>query len=362
MIGISSLTNSNFLFIYKYNLNVEPTLAQFFVSIACFPICLKPLYGIFLDFMNYKGRKKQEIFLWFCFGEAMINVLAAIINPETLICNFIFNIFLCFFFYAKLVIIDAYLVVLIRKFNRGIPIANERQKNAQRLIVFKLFGYGVGVLISNCSSYLLATFSPQQIYILSMILSFFTFLFSWSFFKILEYKKQSKKIKSYKKKTEFINEQSKENKMISLTLTPVKFNIDSSPFYSNNHSDIKDNMTRGVSQFLGETKEIEDNYTEKLQTDLKDIWKLTQNKQLRILLLVVTLENLTPEISCIFFYYFIEILQFSYFDVSSVFVFASLGFLLSLIILNIEFMNSSFESFYKLTSFLIVIAYFMNLR
>ena len=115
---------------------------------------------------------------------------------------------------------------------------------------------------------------------------------------------------------------------------------------------------------LGETQIMDEfpDYITKVKSDFRDIFKILTRKDLKVLMLVVTLENLTPEISCIFFYYFIEILKFSYFDVNSVFVFASVGFLCSLVVLNLEFIGAGFENFYKVTSFLLAIAYYLNLR
>lgn len=119
-----------------------------------------------------------------------------------------------------------------------------------------------------------------------------------------------------------------------------------------------------VSKLLGNTQPSREftQYRNKVRSDFREILGMLEDAQLRLLLAVVTLENLTPEISCIFFYYFIEILRFSFFDVNSVFVFASLGFLISLAILNFEFIESSFENFYKVTSFLLAVACFLNLR
>lgn len=119
-----------------------------------------------------------------------------------------------------------------------------------------------------------------------------------------------------------------------------------------------------MSKLLGDTRLSEGfiEYRTKVRSDFREILGMLEDPQLRLLLAVVTLENLTPEISCIFFYYFIEILRFSFFDVNSVFVFASLGFLISLAILNCECLESSFENFYKATSFLLAVACFLNLR
>jgi hypothetical protein len=126
LIGVSSLPNSNFLFIYKYSLNIEPAKAQFFVSFACFPICLKPLYGIFLDYMNFHGVSKHKVFVIFCVGEALSNFMGSIIDPQTLLSNFQLNMILSFFFYSKIVVIDAFVVVIIRKFNKKVTC--EKQK------------------------------------------------------------------------------------------------------------------------------------------------------------------------------------------------------------------------------------------
>lgn len=126
LIGVSSLPTSNFLFIYKYSLNIEPAKAQFFVSFACFPICLKPLYGIFLDFMNFHGVSKHKVFVIFCVGEALANFMGSVLDPQTLLSNFQLNMILSFFFYSKIVVIDAFVVVIIRKFNKKITC--EKQK------------------------------------------------------------------------------------------------------------------------------------------------------------------------------------------------------------------------------------------
>lgn len=120
LIGLSSLPTSNFLFIYKYSLNIEPAKAQFFVSFACFPICLKPLYGIFLDYMNFRGVSKHKVFVIFCFGEALSNFAGSLADPQTLLTNFALNLMLSFFFYSKVVVIDAFVVGIIRKFNKRV--------------------------------------------------------------------------------------------------------------------------------------------------------------------------------------------------------------------------------------------------
>ena len=120
LIGVSSLPTSNFLFIYKYSLNIEPAKAQFFVSFACFPICLKPIYGIFLDFIKFQGISKHKVFVIFCFGEALSNLIGSIVDPQTLMSNFMLNMMLSFFFYSKIVVIDAFVVVIIRKFNKKV--------------------------------------------------------------------------------------------------------------------------------------------------------------------------------------------------------------------------------------------------
>ena len=118
LIGLSSLTNSNFLFVYKYNLDIDPARAQFFVSLAALPICLRPFYGVFLDYMNFKGHSKHTVFLYCCLLELCATFGGWLADPQTLYGNFALNILLSFFLYSKLVVVDALLVVLIRKFNR----------------------------------------------------------------------------------------------------------------------------------------------------------------------------------------------------------------------------------------------------
>jgi Na+/melibiose symporter-like transporter len=200
----------------------------------------------------------------------------------------------------------------------------------------------------------------------------FTALLSISFYSLLDSlrklskkqssKKQKKTITPIKAKTLHISFNSKYLTPKKKILFQSKNDEENKPFITKSKNS-KNSQNLSISKLLGETQIIElVEYKTKIQSDFKEIFNMLKNPQLQLLLLVVTLENITPEISCIFFYYFIEILKFSFFDVNSVFVFASLGFLISLTILNFEFIESSFENFYKVTSFLLSIAYFLNLR
>jgi hypothetical protein len=248
------------------------------------------------------------------------------------------------------------------------------------LIILKLFGFGVGVLLSNCSSYLLETFSPKELYLIALGISMFTAMISMSFYSILEkLRKLSKKNKKYKAvgPSESITKEDVTSSQPNVYETPQKNVVQEEskleeekqfllPDSNAKGENEKNNKSKEISfsRLLGETQYIGEllEYKTKLASDFQDILYMLKDPRLKLLLLVVTLENITPEISCIFFYYFIEILKFSYFDVNSVFVFASVGFLISLTILNFEFINSSFENFYKVTSFLLAIAYYLNLR
>lgn len=230
------------------------------------------------------------------------------------------------------------------------------------------------MLGSNCSSYLLETFSPKELYLLALGISMFTALTSMSFYSLMEkLKKLSKKHKPkvIKQETNTLDRGSPMNKNNMFETPQKQQDLEEEKKHllprsgkKRSKKKVKKSMNMSISELLGESQFVEGlvEYKKKLISDFEDIWAMLKDPQLKLLLLVVTLENITPEISCIFFYYFIEILRFSYFDVNSVFVFASVGFLISLAILNCEFTNSSFEQFYKVTSFLLAIAYYLNLR
>lgn len=195
----------------------------------------------------------------------------------------------------------------------------------------------------------------------------FTALLSISFYGLLEslknlYKKHKNKINKPMNQSINIYATPKKNKCFASKIEERESLLKVPDSSAKNRS--KNSPNFSISRLLGESQYIEEivEYKTKIKSDFKDILFMMKNPQLQLLLLVVTLENITPEISCIFFYYFIEILKFSFFDVNSVFVFASLGFLISLTILNFEFIESSFENFYKVTSFLLAIAYYLNLR
>ena len=192
----------------------------------------------------------------------------------------------------------------------------------------------------------------------------FTALLSISFYSLLEsLRNLSKKKSSNYYKNITTPKKNIQKSFNSEYLIPKKKILFRSKNDEENQSLLNKSKNLSISKLLGETQIIElVEYKTKIRSDFKEIFQMLKDPKLQLLLLVVTLENITPEISCIFFYYFIEILKFSFFDVNSVFVFASLGFLISLTILNFEFIESSFENFYKVTSFLLSIAYFLNLR
>ena len=312
------------------------------------------------------------------------------------------------------------------------------------------------MLASNCSSYMLVTFQPKEIYLLASGISLLTGLFCAGFYKVLEALHHSQKevyfqnqgegvvsahvspmkgefgvrgrergegqvgVEDFENcklgfgsktlndkfpdrergdtgKGQFIKDkcqfqQEEQQGLLSLSRnvhchirksrqnpsttihrfqSPVKRpaprklkNAPDSPFIHPVNKSHDGSRLFSISKMLGETQIMDEfpDYITKVKSDFRDIFKILTRKDLKVLMLVVTLENLTPEISCIFFYYFIEILKFSYFDVNSVFVFASVGFLCSLVVLNLEFIGAGFENFYKVTSFLLAIAYYLNLR
>lgn len=251
------------------------------------------------------------------------------------------------------------------------------------------------MLASNCSSYLLVTFQPKEIYLLAALIALLTAGFCAGFYTILQ-KLHLSRDQVYYHNTNFQNSRKypisavisplkqdhtfPDNNKIDINFNRNKTNLNEKETYSKKsglkkNQKLKPNRTAknqtpdgskifSISKILGETQIIDEfpDYLSKVKSDFSDIFQILTRKDLKILMFVVTLENLTPEISCIFFYYFIEILKFSYFDVNSVFVFASIGFLCSLVILNLEFIGTSFENFYKVTSFLLAIAYYLNLR